>query len=75
MHVAFSALCQQVESAILLKAAGRQRFPDRPWQCPAVFLDSEDGKGEQGKVPAGLLTSITPVFPLPSCLCRSIQPW
>lgn len=74
MHVPFFVLCQQTESAILLKAAGKQRFPERAWQCLAVSLGREDGKGEPGKVPAGLLTSIAPVFPLPSCLYRSIQP-
>lgn len=40
----FSAFCQLIESATLLKAARRQRFPDQPWQCLAVSLGSEDGR-------------------------------
>jgi len=32
------------------------------YQCLAVSLGSEDGKGEPGTVPACLLTSMIPVF-------------
>lgn len=73
-RLACSLLCSlSAESAILLKAEGKQRFPDRPSQRLPVSLGNGDGKKESGKVPAGLITSVTPVFPLPSCLCRSIQ--
>lgn len=49
MHVAFSALCQQIESAILLKAAGSKGFlTDRgsAWLCPWTM---RMGRGSQGR--------------------------